>query len=205
MEENKEKKGISPVVLIAACLLVFLMVFATVTKFMNKDEEEDNKDEQKTTEDYKVLSTLNNQGRLDSVVNYKGEVYYISETTEGLCKAKLVAGEVTEDKFDCTSAEDETKSGSLNKLNVQAANLKVAYAKQSFRTDGATVVFIVFNDGKVNKYEFVDNGNVEEDIFSGEEVSKIDNYECSESGEEGCTKEKYTVTLNDGTSREIEK
>lgn len=182
-------------------------------------------------DEVKIYSTLYNQGYFDSVVGYKGELYLISEYafdnsamedafvsqyseeeletakpefSKRACFTKLTSEELVFENgnFECSSEDDEW-SGNIHEINIIEANVKEAYAKQSFRTDGATILFFVLNDGTVSSAQFVDSAEIKNNILNGYSVKEISDYKCAKFSDNGCEEEKITVVLEDGTSKEL--
>ena len=237
MEENKKSNVTTIVIVAAICILVGVLSFIIGKKFFDKTNENKPEeqittptDNQETPDDvtveedelsieldesskkYTVYSSINNQDWYDSVVGYKGVLFYITETEKNLCKTKLLNTKI-ENYADCVDYEEtneydetvESEDGSYTLLNVKESDVRKAYVMQSQRTDGASVVFIVFKNGKVNSYIFIDSGIENEDIFKGYKVKEISKYKCSKTGEDGCEKESFTLILEDGSKKTIER
>ena len=151
---------------------------------------------------YNVYSYLENQGYVSTIVDYNNGLYKVSETGQSSCVIKLYEGaKFANNVLDC--AEDESTSGEVYRFDVSVSDVANAYVMQSYRTDGADIALIVFKSGKVNRYDFVDKTSVTKDVFKDVKVKSIDKYYCSKPGEDGCEKEGFTVTLQDGTTKEL--
>ena len=150
---------------------------------------------------YNLYAYLENQGATSILIDYKNGLYYISENGQTSCAAALYENPKFTDKYDC-SESDET-SGDIYRFNINISDIENAYLVQSYRSDGADMAFVVFKSGKVNSYEFVDKGLVNKDIFKDIKVKEITNYSCAKATENGCEKEKISVVLQDGTTKDI--
>ena len=126
----------------------------------------------------------------------------ISENNQSVCLSNLYSGSAkfNNNSYDC-SLDDGF--GSVYKLNLKTSDITNAYIMQSYRSDGASFVLAVLKNGRVNKYEFVDSVNVTENYFNDSKVNSIEKYTCTKTSETGCDEEKFTVTLEDGTTKEL--
>jgi len=153
---------------------------------------------------YNVYSYLGNQGWNELLIEYNGGLYYIEQTNQTSCIYKLYSGNITFDDnlYDCS---EEDSSGSIRNLNLKTSDISNAYIIQSNRSDGASFIMVVFKNGTVNRYFFIESGRFNENYFDGSKVSSIENYECSQYNYETgqCNEDKFTVKLQDGSTKEI--
>ena len=223
MEDKKKGNGVIIAITVILCILVGALGWFFGSKFYENDNCNETKTEENNDgsclitdtknimhvydrisnkEGYNLYSFLENQGYTYKLVEYKEEIYLVTEYNQSSCVSKLFEGGKFNDKIlDCT--EYEGTVGSVFKFDIKTSDVKNAYLLQTFRTDGATAAIFVFNDGTATKYEFVDNMDITKDLFKGEKVKEIINYSCDKSGEDGCDKEKYTVILQNGAEKEL--
>ena len=151
---------------------------------------------------YNIYAYLDNQGVINTILDYNNVLYKVSEAGQSSCVTKLYEGlKFTNNKADCS--EDESTSGEVYKFDVNVSDLANAYLIQSFRSDGADFTLLVFKSGKVNRYDFVDGVKVTKDVFADQKVKEVKDYSCSKQGEDGCEKESFKVVLQDGTEKEL--
>ena len=227
MENNNSNKGLV-IALIVICVLVGVGCFfigknvakpelSTPSVSSEGNSQEDvsqvlnNQDEQNSlhvfkinnNNDYNLYSYLDNQGSAILLVDYKNNLYKITETGQASCVSKLYNGiTFNNNRADCSVG---STFGEIYSFNVSTSDLSNAYVIQSHRSDGAEFVLLVFKNGKVSRYEFVDHGSVEEDYFNGIKVKAVKKFECSERDDNGCSKDKFTLVLQDNTTTTVEK
>ena len=217
MEENKRKIIIFIEILVLLGLIIGTIIFTKSKKSDVSDnkksieqsqfnENEDVLDvEEKVKDEPFVYSSIYNQGKYDSIIGYNGELYYISESEKGICNNVLGNESLVEDSYiECGLDNQGEIKGRVDRLYVSTDDVANAYVKQSFSTDKHTIMFVLFKNGIVDSFILVDPGDYEKDIFNGEKIKSIDNYECAAQDADGCYKEVFTVTLIDGTTKTIE-
>lgn len=153
---------------------------------------------------YDILAYLENQGNVSTIVDYKGELYYISgDQTD--CMFDLGKGvKFKNNKAVCTDEDDN--EGNIHRFNIKTSDVQNAYIIESYEAnDGRDTVIIVFKDGTVNRYSFVDGGYVKKDFFKGYKVKEIIGYECSDAGENACSEEGFSLVLQDDSTEVVKK
>ena len=233
MEEKKNKSIYIIVICILTCLIGFMIgKISSNNTPINEMEPKDNnvteKPEEKTAtcnndcnttcekteeinslhvfipgEEYNVYSYLKTPGWTELIVDYEGELYYTNENRQNSCYEKLKKGI----KFDNNRArcdEDEDSEGTIRRFNVKTSDVKNAYLMESYdATDGRAMAMIVFKDGTVNRYGLAESGYVVKDFFKNYKVKAIKSYKCS-GGDTVCSKEKFTLVLQDDTTIDLE-
>ena len=145
---------------------------------------------------YNLYAFLNNQGSEMQVIEYKEELY-------------LVEGD-SDENFDYISqllnGEAKFKNNlykSIRRLDIKTDKISAVKLINSCRTDGAPFVLVINNDGTVDYYMYFESGDFNKNYFNGYKVKDITSFSCEGSSESRTSK--YTLLLEDGTTKELKK
>jgi len=150
---------------------------------------------------YKSYAYLFNQGILVEVVDYNGELYHIDQVGTSAVE-ELLSGKIKfkDNKY---TYDDESTSYTIVKTGIKSENVSKVYLVSTFSSDGRDVMLVIFKDGTVSEYSYVDTGYVIKDRFKGYKVKEIIDYRCSKNGSEGCESTLYKILLTDGSTKDL--